>query len=530
MISGAPLPFHISIPQRLALHDFEYEQSRITETHRLTNSRTMPLPAPPGRHGLLFIPPQIPKQEEDPGTKRILFSLAETHNVAWTYSGRGTDGSLRLITAADLLHKNPEIVLSEWSDLSFPRSGLDGRQHHDPPPDMPRYCAISHVWQPSEETARRSRDANRPLRVELRNGGVHEVSWLGLVQAATAAHSLGCKYIWLDLMCINQTSHSDKALQIKNMAKIHSNASRVLIMVGGVHAAQSVAQPSTWIHRSWTFQEASLGPCPYVLLNWDIPGTWNGRQARVGFGPLRGGLTLISLSSLLDHGPPIGQKFGMGTLLPSNSKRCLRDYELDQLFNCLGTDQIALNTLRASLYQCQYTLESYSDFGSNTESGSDPSETDSDVSDSENGEVVQHEISSEDSDSGSDSDSPPAKEDGGEGGWDTSRDSDDEDSTSSRSFEPKYEKYCLPGGEGTYQMTKISFRPPRIKLGRICSAGAIWTHMTIATKPTKRQVNLELVSETSISVLVVMTNSIQMTLGRVPLRRARSTTQTHPEV
>jgi hypothetical protein len=292
------------------------------------------------------------QQTEVPGIEWTLLRNAENKRAAWSYEGRGTDGLFRLISVEALLRKDsPELVLTEWTDLDFPYDGLDEFHHAKPPPNMPRYCTISHVWQPSEDAARRSRQANRPLNVELRNGKSHTISWLGLVQAATAAEHSRCEYIWLDLLCIDQTSPNDKALQITNMAKIFSNASATLVMVGGVHAAQSVDRTSAYMQRSWTFQEAILGPDAHVLLHWDHPDSWVADDVNLSFDILNGSIALVRLDELVGSGPFVGRKFGAGQLYSPKSGLTYRNYRLRQEFNCLGLDQTALTSLAVSLRQ-----------------------------------------------------------------------------------------------------------------------------------------------------------------------------------
>ncbi|KIW66158.1 hypothetical protein PV04_08359 [Phialophora macrospora] len=289
---------------------------------------------------------------EASGTAWTLLRNPENERTAWSYEGRAADGLFRLISVEALLRKdNPELVLTEWSGLDFPRDGLDEYHHAKPPPNMPRYCTISHVWQPSEDTARRSKQANRPLTVELRNGQSHTISWLGLEQAATAAKYSRCEYLWLDLLSIDQTSPKDKALQITNMAKIFSNALATLIMVGGVHAAQSVDRPSAYMQRSWTFQEAILGPNAHLLLHWDHPDSWVADDVNLSFDILSGSIALVRLDELVGSGPFVGRKFGAGQLYSPETGLSYRSYRLRQDFNCLGLDQTALTSLAVSLRQ-----------------------------------------------------------------------------------------------------------------------------------------------------------------------------------
>jgi hypothetical protein len=110
----------------------------------------------------------------------------------------------------------------------------------------------------------------------LKIGGdqVHDaVIWFGLVQAAHGAAHLGCEYLWLDLLCIDQTSAGDKRLQIKNMGTIYQRAEVVLVMFGGVSAVQGMGSCAYWIDRAWTLQEAILCSKTYGLVRWDYGGS-----------------------------------------------------------------------------------------------------------------------------------------------------------------------------------------------------------------------------------------------------------------
>lgn len=326
-------------------------------------------------------PAQHPRQNPKPRIKQTRLRAAETDHAIWTYGTLGTNGAFRLISVAELLNKdNTEICLTEWYDLSFPRDGLGPSLERGAPPDTPRYCAISHVWQASEDVARRSKDGNRPLEIDLGNGRFHTISWLGLVQAAIAAESLDCEYIWLDLLCLDQTSPKDKALQIQNMARIYSNASSVVVMVGGIHAAQSLGTPSAWIHRAWTFQEATLCFQPQVLVQWDYPGSFSG-NGHLSIKKLRGKIALVALNELLEL--TSGKKFEAGTLI--TPKRDI-EYELDLAFHCLGTDQTAMVALQSSLRTLPIKSASQasalstpdSDYASDVESWEDVPEDESD--------------------------------------------------------------------------------------------------------------------------------------------------------
>jgi Heterokaryon incompatibility protein (HET) len=178
--------------------------------------------------------------------------LRERENKPWSYeSVHFTTGQLRLITVRDLLDTDGStIILSEWRGLDLTREG----EH------IPKYATISHSWAPSEEVQRLSEAANRPLRIDLGGNKHHEVSWQGLVEAAKAAHHLGCDFVWLDLVSVHQDSSEDKKLQIQHMGQVYEKSIAVIVMPGGVAAAQGPEFYAPWITRAWTLQEATLSP------------------------------------------------------------------------------------------------------------------------------------------------------------------------------------------------------------------------------------------------------------------------------
>jgi hypothetical protein len=187
---------------------------------------------------------RVPEHEGTP-----LLCMKEGSHGVWTYSGHGTPGALRLLSVEKPLSGNetPSIDLYEWEKtmLPWPRDGKWKPPAGEYPPGMPGYAAISHTWGQSEDVVRRGKEANRPLLIETGLLKPHEISWLGLVQAATAAKELKCEYLWLDLLSLDQLSKEDKKLQIGNMHNIYSNATAVVVMLGGVSVAQKLDEVST---------------------------------------------------------------------------------------------------------------------------------------------------------------------------------------------------------------------------------------------------------------------------------------------
>ena len=184
-------------------------------------------------------------------------------------------GAFRMILVSALLGSERSLELYERNDLDW--NNIEWKAK--PGSSWPKYAAISHVWEFSK--AVRNICKKTPERIEIAtiksvNGGKrHSIDWRGLVDAARAAKLLQCEYLWLDLLCIDQVDRTrtneeagDKKKQIEKMGMIYERAGAVLVMVGGVGAVQGVDNPSAWIDRAWTLQEASLCDNTYVLVNW----------------------------------------------------------------------------------------------------------------------------------------------------------------------------------------------------------------------------------------------------------------------
>ena len=259
-----------------------------------------------------------------------ILELKEAFRQRWKYSTNYTTGALRLVSVKSLLGKGTtSIVLSEFKNVNWNS-------------EKPKFCAISHVWKPSAEVRRISDRIHRPLEIEVGFERPHIINWHGLVQAARAAEHLGCDYMWLDFLCLHQLSKVDKALQIKNMGNIYRHAQAVLVMPGGVSAAQSQAKDASWINRAWTLQEATLNPNTYVLLDWPrgysimIEGITNAEFKSLG------NIAIISLRGLLE-----------ARLSPDDNYYTVDGEEIEGLvledIKCFGKDTKAMTELWAML-------------------------------------------------------------------------------------------------------------------------------------------------------------------------------------
>ncbi|KAG1719175.1 heterokaryon incompatibility protein-domain-containing protein [Suillus lakei] len=128
------------------------------------------------------------------------------------------------------------------------------------------YAAISHVWKGKI-------DPNRPesftVEVEdIRHDG-DRISLDVLKAACQASIKRGARYIWLDRLCIMQTSETDKDWQVGKMADIYRNCHTCLVLPGGLNKLVGFGETTGWIYRSWTLQEAMLPKEVWCIYIWE---------------------------------------------------------------------------------------------------------------------------------------------------------------------------------------------------------------------------------------------------------------------
>ncbi|KAK7447435.1 hypothetical protein VKT23_014144 [Stygiomarasmius scandens] len=78
-------------------------------------------------------------------------------------------------------------------------------------------------------------------------------------------------FVWLDRLCILQTSKADKDWQIKQMYDIYKQCHECVVLPAGLQRPTSVFDETGWSNRAWTFQEAILTWQYAVVLtaDWD---------------------------------------------------------------------------------------------------------------------------------------------------------------------------------------------------------------------------------------------------------------------
>lgn len=132
-----------------------------------------------------------------------------------------------------------------------------------PVPKHP-YAAVSYVWRGN--VVDESTVGPRFSVVGAEDGdpvGIHV-----LKHACVAALRHGVRYLWLDRLCIMQTSKDDKRWQITHMFRIYKESAASIVFPGGIQRLVNLNEPTTWINRGWTLQEALAPPCVEVVYAW----------------------------------------------------------------------------------------------------------------------------------------------------------------------------------------------------------------------------------------------------------------------
>ncbi|KAF9259365.1 hypothetical protein L218DRAFT_1059191 [Marasmius fiardii PR-910] len=128
------------------------------------------------------------------------------------------------------------------------------------------YSAVSYVWRgnvldPTEQN-------ENIFHVEGATDG-DPISITVLQHVCTASIQQQCNYLWLDRLCIMQTSKEDKKWQIRNMYNIYKSCEVCLVLPAGLQHIVSLQTETPWIHRSWTLQESLVPSKVFVLFSWD---------------------------------------------------------------------------------------------------------------------------------------------------------------------------------------------------------------------------------------------------------------------
>ncbi|KUI67865.1 hypothetical protein VM1G_02862 [Cytospora mali] len=182
------------------------------------------------------------------------------------------DGCIRLVDCVAFALNN---VLKIWE---FPEPPLQEFKNFSSWPDF-KYSAISYVWKGNPIDPHTTTSVNDsgflvvdgaedadPISVDVLRSAClaslqeDEVGRWRMVSRA--------EYIWLDRLCIVQTSKRDKAYQISQMYQLYACCTQCLIIAGGLGRLVCLDEETTWANRAWTLQECLAPHYPIVLFSW----------------------------------------------------------------------------------------------------------------------------------------------------------------------------------------------------------------------------------------------------------------------
>ncbi|KDQ13041.1 hypothetical protein BOTBODRAFT_146369 [Botryobasidium botryosum FD-172 SS1] len=127
-------------------------------------------------------------------------------------------------------------------------------------------------------------------------------------------------YMWLDRLCILQSSKADKAWQISRMYGIYQSCKICAILPGGLSRFVTIDEDTTWVERAWTLQEAIVPVDTLVFFARDPRSELDSRAG--GFREnVNDRVSHTFLFSALQAGPA----FGFGKLQREALERSLPD-------------------------------------------------------------------------------------------------------------------------------------------------------------------------------------------------------------
>ena len=122
-------------------------------------------------------------------------------------------------------------------------------------PKRLHYAAVSYPWRDLQLPE----DTPPPLGCFSVEGAESaDAITIGVLRTACiAARQFGVSLLWVDRLCIMQTSKPDKRWQIQRMFTVYVHANPCLVLPGGLVRLAHLDEPTTWVDRAWTLQEAA---------------------------------------------------------------------------------------------------------------------------------------------------------------------------------------------------------------------------------------------------------------------------------
>lgn len=179
-------------------------------------------------------------------------------------SGSATPCRFRFVDCSQLIHHH-ELHIVEYSDLA----------------DLP-FAAVSYIWRGVIGPSTASISEHGSFSVAGATDG-DPISINILRHIARACLFDRISLLWLDRLCIIQSNRDDKVWQIQHMYSMYASCRKCYVLPGGTRRLASLDEPTMWIHRGWTLQEAVAPNKCNVVVQWEHPGgTYANPQQRLG--------------------------------------------------------------------------------------------------------------------------------------------------------------------------------------------------------------------------------------------------------
>ncbi|KAJ7310123.1 hypothetical protein DFH08DRAFT_792176 [Mycena albidolilacea] len=184
------------------------------------------------------------------------------------------DGRIRMLDCVAFV---ADEVLRIWE---FPEPPLKEFENFTSWPDF-KYSAISYVWKGNPTDQSTVAAANHSGYLTVEGAEKADPISIDVLRAACLASlkndGIGrwrmvsrAEYLWLDRLCIVQTSRADKNFQISQMYRVYKCCTQCLILPGGIGRLVPLDEETAWANRAWTLQECLAPHYPLVLFTWTM--------------------------------------------------------------------------------------------------------------------------------------------------------------------------------------------------------------------------------------------------------------------
>jgi hypothetical protein len=200
---------------------------------------------------------------------------------------------------------NPSSRASDSYRKTFQLIAVESRSVIKADPIHSRYAALSYVWgyTPNDYSAFQDSQRERAgASLNVHHEPLPERLPRSIEDSLQVCKSLGLRYLWVDLFCIDQTGSETKQIQIENMGNTYRNATVTLVAaigkdseaglpgvrnyegmcgqhvetikeqkyITGLPTLEDQVRDGRWAERGWTFQEGLLSSRCLIFGGYDV--------------------------------------------------------------------------------------------------------------------------------------------------------------------------------------------------------------------------------------------------------------------